>query len=148
VTTSAGSGLVSPRAASTGLLAAGVAGLVKITCLAAASSSCSCSCFTEMGIESALEAPTGTTTGLGQLSTPPAWTVPHQAQNAGRVLSTGRSVFMAAAAGLGTGRTNGSAGAGGAAAGGGFAATIELVGWVASSRCTAAESESCGNAAT
>jgi hypothetical protein len=107
-----------------------------------------CSCFTEAGVESAPEAPTGAATGLGQLSTPPVWTVPHQAQNAGRVLSAGRSGFMAAGAGLGTGRTNGSAGVGGAAGCGGFDATMELVGCAASSRCTAAEPESCGNAAT
>src|SRR5260370_5774554 len=121
VTTSAGLGLASPRAASTGLLAAGVAGFVKITSRTAASSSCSC--FTETGVESAPEAPTGTATGLGQLFTPPAWTVPHPAQNAGRVLSAARAALLAAGAGLGTGPTNGSAGAGGAAGGGGPRAT-------------------------
>src|ERR1700693_5878821 len=66
VTTSAGSGLVSPRAASTGLPAAGVAGFVTITCLTAASSSCFC--FKETGVASAPEAPTGSATGWGQLS--------------------------------------------------------------------------------
>jgi len=88
----------------------------------------------EAGVESAPEAPTGAATGLGQLSTPPAWTVPHQAQNAGRVLSAGRSGFMAAGAGLGTGRTNGSAGAGGAAGCGGFDSTMVVPGCAASSR--------------
>ena len=131
MTTSAGSGSVSPPAGSTGLLAAGVAGFVKITSRTAASSSRFC--FRETGVESAPQTPTGTATGLGQLSTPPAWTVPHQAQNAGRVLSAGRSGFMAAGAGLGTGRTNGSAGAGGAAGCGGFDATMEVVGCAASS---------------
>ena len=129
MTTSAGSGLVSPRAASTELLAAGVAGVLKITSLTAASSSC----FRETGVESAPEAATGTATGLGQLSTPPAWTVPHHAQNTGRVLSAGRSGFMAAGAGLGAGRTNGSAGGGGAADCGGFDATMVVVGCAAPS---------------
>jgi len=132
VTTSVGSDLVSPWAASTGLLAAGEAGFVKLTSLTAASSSCFC--FAETGVESAPEAPTGTATGLGQLSTPPAWTVPHQAQNAGRVLSAGRSGFMAAGAGLGPGRTKGSGGAGGAAGCSGLDATMEVVIRAASSR--------------
>lgn len=145
VTTSARSGLVSPRVASTVLLAAGVAGLLTITSLTAASSFCFC--FMEKGVESAPVAPTGTVTGVGQLSTPPAWTVLHQAQNAVRALSTGRSSVMAAGAGLGTGRTNGSAGAGGDA-GCGFDATMEVVGCAASSGCTAAEPESCENATT
>ena len=129
--TSAASGFLSPRATSTGLLAVGVAGFVKITSRTAAAFSCSC--FTETGVESAPEAPTGTATGLGQLSTPPAWTVPHHAQNTGRVLSAGRSGFMAAGAGLGAGRTNGSAGAGGAAGCGGFDATMVVVGCAAPS---------------
>ena len=118
---------------------------MRITSLTAASSSCFC--VTETGVESAPEALTGTGTGLGQLSTPPAWTVPHQAQSAGRVLPAGRSGFMAAGAGLSTGRTNGSAGAGVAAGCGGFNATMEEVGCAVSSRCTAVEPESCGNAA-
>jgi hypothetical protein len=146
VTTSAGSDLVSPWTTSTGLPAAGVAGFMKIPSRTAASFACSC--FMEAGVESAPEAPTGEATGLGQLSTPPTWTVPHQAQNAGRVLSAGRSGFMAAGAGLGTGRTNGSAGAGGAAGCGGFDSTMVVLGWTASSRCTAPEPESCGNPAT
>jgi hypothetical protein len=75
----------------------------------------------------------------------PQGRVPHQAQNAGRVLSAGRSGLMAEGAGLGSGRTNGSAGAGGAAGCVGFEV---VVGCATSSRCTAAESESCGNAAT
>ena len=135
MTTSAGSGLVSPRASSTGWLVAGVAGFVKITARAAASSSCSCcSCFTGTGVASTPEASTGTAVGLGQLSTPPAWTVLHHAQNAGRVLLAARSGFMAAGAGLDTGGTGGSAGAGGAAGCGGFDATMEWVGCAVSSR--------------
>src|SRR5580700_8511574 len=146
VTPSVGSGLVSPRAASTELLAAGAGGLVNITSLTAASSSGSC--FTETGTESTPAAPTGTTTGLRQWSTPPPWTVPHQAQNAGRVLSAGGSGFIAAGAGLSTGWTNGSAGGGGAAGCGGFDATVGVGGCAVSSRYTAAEPDSGGSAAT
>jgi hypothetical protein len=131
VTTSAGSDLGSPWTASTGLPAAGVAGCVKIPSRTAASFPCSC--FMEAGVEWAPEAATGAATGLGQLSTPPAWTVPHQAQNAGLVLSAGRSGFMAAGAGPGTGRTNGSAGAGGAARCAGFDSTMAVLSCGASS---------------
>jgi hypothetical protein len=112
-------------------LAAGVAGLVTITARAATSSSCSC--FTETGVESTTEVSPGTAIGLGQLSTPPAWTVLHHAQNAGRVPLGAKSGFMAAGAGPGTGRSDGPAGAGGAGCGG-FDATIEGVGCAVSSR--------------
>ena len=87
VTTFVASGLASSRTCSPGALAPGVAGSVKIAFRTAGS--LSCSCFGGKSVESAPWALDGRATGLavGQLLTPPAWTVPHQAQKAGWVLS-------------------------------------------------------------
>jgi hypothetical protein len=115
---SAQSGLGSAKVLSTGWLAAGAAGSPEIDSRNAGT--CSSFCFSGeptqlMNFSTSDGRPAAS--GVGQLLTPPAWTVPHQPQNAGWDLLSTNGDFSTGDASTGMGFAAGSSACAGRATG-------------------------------